>query len=111
MKIEHIQHGTVLVLVPDGALIEEEAEDFARQVRTCYQSSNVKIVLQFNNVPFIDSSGLETLLVLYGEAMAFGVELKISAPTDITRDILKATRLNNVIEMHASTPEARRSFV
>ena len=111
MKIEQIQHGTVLVLVPDGALIEEEAQDFARGVRDRFQMGNVKIVLQMNNVPFIDSAGLETLLALYGEAMALGGELKISAPTEIGRDILKATRLNNVIEVHDSTPDARRSFV
>lgn len=110
MKIEQIQHGTVVVLVPDVALIEEEVEDFARRVRQCYQEGNVKIVLQMNNVPFIDSAGLETLLALYGEALALGGELKIGAPTDIGADILKATRLNNVIEVYDSTPEARRSF-
>jgi anti-sigma B factor antagonist len=111
LKIEQIQHGTVLVLVPDGALIEEDTEEFTRRVRDCFQAGNVKIVLQLNNVPFIDSAGLETLLVLYGEALGLGGELKLSAPTDIGRDILTATRLNNVLETHASTPDARRSFV
>jgi len=111
VKIEQIQHGTVAVLVPDGALIEEESEDFAAQVRQCFQGGNAKIVLQLNNVPFIDSAGLETLLALYGEAMALGGEIKISAPTDIGHDILRATRLNNVLEVHESTPDARRSFV
>ena len=33
MKIEQIQHGTILVLVPNTALIEEEVEDFLRAVR------------------------------------------------------------------------------
>jgi len=111
LKIEQIQHGTILVLVPDAALIEEDAEEFAVRVRECFQGGNVKVVLQMNNVPFIDSAGLETLLALYGEAMALGGEVKISAPTDIGKDILKATRLNNVIEVYESTPDARRSFV
>ena len=110
MRIEQIQHGTVLVLVPEGALIEEEAGSLAERVRGAFGTGNVKVVLQLNNVPFIDSAGLETLLVLYGEAMALGGELKISAATDIGRDILKATRLNNVIEVYDSTPDARRSF-
>jgi anti-sigma B factor antagonist len=109
--MEQIQHGTVLVLVPDGALIEEEVEDFARRVRECFQAGNVKIVVQMNNVPFIDSAGLEALVALYGESTALGGELKVSAPTEIGRDIFKATRLNNVIEVHNSTPDARRSFV
>jgi len=43
--------------------------------------------------------------------MALGGELKISAPTEIGRDIFKATRLDNVVEIHESTPDARRSFV
>jgi len=111
MKIEQVQHGTVLVLVPDGALIEDDAQDFARQVRDCLLSGHNKLIIQLNNVPFIDSAGLETLLVLFGEAMAQGGEIKISTPTDIGRDILKATRLNHVIEVHSSTPDARRSFV
>ncbi len=111
MKLEQVQHGTVLVIVPDGALIEEDAEEFIRRVRECLQAGNVKIVLQLNSVPFIDSKGLEALLVLYGEAMASGGEIKISAPTDIGRDILKATRLDNVFEVYGATPDARRSFV
>ncbi len=111
IKVEQIQHGTVLVLVPDGALIEEEAEEFAETVRECFQGGNVRLVLQMNNVPFVDSAGLETLLALYGEALALGGELKLSAATDIGGDILTATRLDNVLEVYASTPDARRSFV
>ena len=111
MKVEQIQQGTVVVLVPEGALIEDESSEFASRVRECFEAGNVKIVLQLNNVPFIDSAGLETLLVLYGEALGLGGELKLSAPTDIGRDILTATRLSNVIELHTSTPDARRSFV
>jgi anti-anti-sigma factor len=111
MKIEQIQHGTVVVLVPEGALIQEDIEEFARHVRECFNAGNAKVVLQMNNVPFIDSAGLEILLALYGQAMALGGELKVSAPTDIGRDILRATRMDNVLEVHDSTPEARRSFV
>jgi len=58
MKMEQIQHGTVTVLVPDGALIEEEADDFSRRVRERLQSGSVRVVLQLNHVPFIDSAGL-----------------------------------------------------
>ncbi|MFO7900898.1 MAG: STAS domain-containing protein [Planctomycetota bacterium] len=111
MKTEHIQHGTVLVVVPDGALIEEESEGFASSVRRCFQGGNVKIILQMNNVPFIDSAGLETLVALYGEALGLGGEVKISSPTDIGRDILKATRIDSLIEVYDATPDARRSFV
>jgi anti-anti-sigma factor len=111
VKTETIQHGTIVVLVPDGALIEEEAPEFATQVRACFQTGNARVVLQMNHVPFIDSAGLETLLALYGEAMALGGEVKVSAPTEIGRDILKATRLDHVIEVYDSTPDARRSFV
>jgi len=111
VKIEQIQQGTILVLVPDGALVEEETQEFIGRVRECFQAGNVKIVFQLNNVPFVDSAGLEALLILYGEALAVGGEIKVSAPTDIGRDILKATRLQNVIEVYSSTPEARRSFV
>ena len=99
------------MLVPDGALIEEETEAFVAVVRACLKAGNVKLVLQMNSVPFVDSAGLEILLALYGEAMALGGELKVSAPTDIGRDILKATRLGNILEVYDSTPDARRSFV
>jgi anti-sigma B factor antagonist len=111
VKFEQIQHGTVTVLVPDGALIEDEVPEFAQHVRQCFQGGHVRLVLQMNRVPFIDSAGLETLLALYGEAMAFGGELKVSSPTEIASDILRATRLNNVIEVYDATPDARRSFI
>jgi anti-sigma B factor antagonist len=111
VQIERIQQGTVMVLVPDGALIEDDVPGFAEKVRVCLNHGNVRLILQMNKVPFIDSAGLEALVGLSGEAMALGGEMKMSSLTDIGRDILRATRLDNVIEVHDSTEAARRTFV
>ena len=101
----------IQVLEISGDFAGENASKAAVLLEEMRTSTEGGIAVDLKRTTFIDSVGLEALLVLYGEALALGGEIKVSAPTEIGRDILKATRLQSVIEVHPSTPEARRSFV
>ncbi|HUW32150.1 MAG TPA: STAS domain-containing protein [Planctomycetota bacterium] len=111
MKIEQSQQGTVLVLTPFGALVDSDSTHFADLLRKHLDKGNVKIIMDMNAVPFIESAGLQMLLDASEDAAACGGGLRIVNPSDIVRDILMATRLNSRIEMHKELADARRSLL
>ena len=111
MKIEQSQQGTVLVLTPGGALVDSDRTQLADLLKKHIERGNIKIILDMNAVPFIESEGLEMLLDVAEDTIAAGGGLRIVNPSDIVKDILSATRLNTRIEIHPQVADARRSLL
>ena len=111
MKIEQSQQGTVLVLTPNGALVDADQKQLAEVLSKHIEKGNVKIIVDMNAVPFIDSEGLEMLLDNAELAAGSGGGLRIVNPSEIVRDILLATRLNTRIEVFGDLLDARRSLL
>ena len=111
MKVEEVRQGTVLVLKPVGAIIEDDMEVFRRAVDEQLSNGNTRLVLDFSEVPFIDSQGLEALLDLSDQAQMFGGGIRIANCSEISRDILVATRMIGKIQVFDEVPEARKSFL
>jgi len=111
MKIEQSQQGTVTVIAPIGAVIDEDRVQLEALLDEQMSRGRVKIVLDLNAVPFIESEGLEILLDASERAASKGGGIRIANPSDIVRDIMVATRLGNKIELHAELNEARRSLL
>ena len=77
MKVEHQQVGTVDVLTPVGALVDEDAESFCRVLMDRLQSPNPRVVLSMQEVPYLDSAALEGLLGAADELAGQAVDLKL----------------------------------
>lgn len=111
MKIEQSQQGTVTVLTPVGALVDDEREQFEEVLEKLLSGGRVKVIIDMNSVPFVESKGLEMLLDASERAVSRGGGIRITNPSDIVRDILLATRLNAKIELHQELADARRSLL
>jgi anti-sigma B factor antagonist len=64
------------------------------------------IVLQLEQVPFIDSSGLGALVRLISKARAKGGDIKLCGIQQQARTALKMTNLLSLFEIYDSMPEA-----
>ncbi|HUS58776.1 MAG TPA: STAS domain-containing protein [Planctomycetota bacterium] len=111
MKIEQSQQGTVAVLVPVGALIDDDRVQFAELLKKHIEKGNVKMVVDMNSVPFVESEGLEMLLDISEAAAEAGGGLRILNPSDIVKDILLCTRLVSKLEVYHELSDARRSLL
>ena len=111
MKIEQSQQGTIAVLVPHGAIIDDDREKFSEAISKSIEGGRAKIIIDMSNVPFVESQGLEMLLDSAESASFHGGGIRIMNPSDIVRDILTATRLTSKIELHNDMLEARRSLL
>jgi anti-sigma B factor antagonist len=69
-----------------------------------------KVVLQLEEVSFVDSAGLGALVRLFGVLWANGGELKLCQLSPFLLQVLQVTNLLRIFPIYASEPEAIRAF-
>ena len=71
MKIVEKQQGAVIVLKPEGPLIESAVLEFKQRVLKTLAQSMGRFIVDMSAVPYVDSAGLEGL-VFVSEELAKG---------------------------------------
>jgi anti-sigma B factor antagonist len=101
----------VLVLLPEGEMVTGEADQQLRATleQLCEQG-DTRVVVNFSQVPYIDSSVLGQLVYGYSLLRENGGDLKILTPSPRIRDLLEVTRLVSVFEIFEDQEEAVSSW-
>ncbi|SRR6056297_1200039 len=87
------QQGAVWVLRGDQPIHAESIPELQELAETCAEQGQPRWVLDLQNVPLIDSAGLEWLWDMHKRFHSHGGTLEIAAPTPLCREILVATRV------------------
>ena len=98
----------------EGAVIVDAMGDIDINCSTEFQQAllglfNEKpelIVVNLAEVPYMDSSGVASLVKLLSRAKKSGVRLRLVAMTERVRSIFEITRLDTVFEIFATEQEA-----
>jgi len=67
------------------------------------------LVIDFNNVSYIDSSGIATFVEGLKGMMAFGGKLKLAALPAAVKEIFNFSKLDRVFEIYGSVDDALNS--
>ena len=111
IKIEERVVGQVTVLDIAGRLtIHQGAQHLEDEIRRLISQERTQIVLNLENVPYIDSGGLGELVASYGSVMKAGGALKLLHVNSRNHDLLSITRLVTVFESFDGEAEAVQSF-
>jgi anti-sigma B factor antagonist len=101
---------SVNVVSLDGALNARSAEDAKQTFRDLVEQGVTQVIVDLENVPFIDSSGLAALVsglkTLGGEA----ANLKLASPQSQARLLFELTMFDRVFEIHDSVDDALNSL-
>jgi anti-sigma B factor antagonist len=111
MKIDLQRMGSITVLSPRAAIAQGEVEEFARIVEDYRQKTNGRFVLEFSQVPFMDSKGLETLLDLVDRQQQTGQAIKVAAVPELCREIFELTGVAPRLDLFDTAESAVRSFL
>jgi anti-sigma B factor antagonist len=102
---------TISVVSFNGALNARSAEEAKQTFRTLVEQGVNQIIVDLNQVPFIDSSGLAALVsglkTLGGEAE----NLKLAAPQSQARLLFELTMFDRVFDIHDSVENAQQSLL
>ena len=110
MQINEQTQGAVTVLEPDGALTQDDADQFKDKLTEVMAESSGRVVVDLCKVPFVDSRGLEVLVEANDTLAAGGRALKLCAINETIREVLDLTGLGNRFDHFDDTNSALRSF-
>lgn len=111
MKIECHRLGTVEVLTPNGALVDEDAELFSKEVLDKLKASNPRLVVSLHEVPYMDSVALEGIADAIDELSDRAVRLKLVQVTPTCREVLELTGLASRVQFFEEVQDAVKSFL
>ena len=107
---ERITQGAVDVIRGDAPLNADHVEEVSRLLVACLNNSQPYVVLDLEDVPLIDSAGLELLLDFMEEFQELGGALKLAAPSPLVQEILAVTGMRARVEIFREALSAAGSF-
>lgn len=111
MKVERQQVGTVDVLTPVGALIDQDAESFSRLLLERLQTPNPRVIVSLQEVAYLDGVGIEGLLDATDALAARGASLKLVRVPPTCREILELTGVSMRFSFFEDVHDAVKSFL
>ena len=97
------QNGMTLVELEGPRLDASSAEDFKNGLKEMIDRGDRRIILDFERVQFMDSSGLGAVVGCL-KYMGSGGSIEIARPSETIMKILKLTRMNKIFTIHDSVP-------
>jgi anti-sigma B factor antagonist len=102
--------GVSIVQLEGRIVLGEESNALRERVKTLLNDNKKKIVMNMDNITYIDSAGLGTLVAAFHSAKAQGAVLKLSNLGAKFQEVLQVTKLLTVFEVHNNEEEAVKSF-
>jgi anti-anti-sigma factor len=105
------RQGAVDVISGDDPLNVEHVEKVAGLLEQCGGAGQPRVVLDLQNVPLIDSAGLELLLNVQDKYRQRGGALKLAVSNPLCAEILSVTGVGRHFEIFSESASAVGSFV
>ena len=104
-------HGDVTVLHPEGKItLGDGDQELGEAVRTVLERGARKIIINFEQVNYLDSSGVGELVGCYTSIKGKGGELRICGMSSKIFGLIKMTSLHSVFEVKDTEDEALIGF-
>ena len=111
MHIDERVVDTVTVLDLKGKITLGEGDEALKdKINSLVLQDRKRILLNLEDVPYIDSAGLGEIVRTYTTVSRQGGELKLVNLTTRITDLLSITKLLTVFETFESEPDALKSF-
>jgi len=95
----------------DGRMtVEDGADPFRAAVRQLIRQGRVKLLLNFQACPYIDSTALGEIVRAYTSATRQSGNLKLLNVTPRVHELLMVTKLLSVFDLFDAEAEAVKSF-
>jgi anti-anti-sigma factor len=110
MKVEAQPHGSVSVLIPHGPLAGEELDAFRQELQAAIDQKSGRVVLDMNDVPYLDSTGIQALLELCTGQQAAAARPRLAQLGETCREALDLTNVLPRLTVFDTVENAIRSY-
>jgi anti-sigma B factor antagonist len=111
MKMSQRSQNDVLILYPEGKItLGDGDQELGEAVRTALDQGARKLVINFEKVSYLDSSGVGELVGCYTSIKNKGGELRICGLNSRIFGLIKMTSLHSVFDVKDAEAEAIAGF-
>ena len=110
MQIQERKENDVVVLAVDGDIDLNSSPEMRKKFEELIVNNSVKIVVNFQNVNYIDSSGLATVIEMLQRLKKTQGELRLSNMSEKIKNLLEITKIDKLFKMYSSEAEALKEF-
>jgi anti-sigma B factor antagonist len=111
LKMTNREVDGVSIVSMDGRIVlGEESNALREKIKSLIAEGKKKIVLNMDNITFIDSAGLGTLVAAHHSAKTQGAGLRLCHLGSKFQEVLQITKLLTVFEVFNTEAEAVASF-
>lgn len=102
--VRRVGQATIVEVVGDIDL--HSSPEFQRALLTVLDENPQRVVINLSGVPYMDSSGVASLVKLLSRVRKGGVDLYLVSLSERVRSIFQITRLDSVFDIRATEAEA-----
>ena len=111
MKMSTRTHQDVTILCPEGKItLGDGDQELGEAVRTALNDGSKKILINFEKVSYLDSSGVGELVGCYTSIKSKGGELRICGMNSRIFSLITMTSLHSVFDVKDTEAEALAGF-
>ncbi len=113
MKIDVEKRGhDITIITPHGKIVSgEKVMALKETIQKLVAEGNKKIIINFEDVPFMDSTGLGVLIASYTTMQKESGHMKLIKVTDRIKDLLTITKLVTLFDCYNSEMDAIGALV
>ena len=102
--------GVSIVALDGRIVLGEESNALREKVKSMMAAGKKKVVLNMDNITFIDSAGLGTLVAAHHSVKSQGASLRLCHLGSKFQEVLQITKLLTVFDVYKTEAEAVASF-
>ena len=106
MRVTERVAGQVVILAFNGQLVFKERKIYQQALRAAKEKSPKKIVLNFQEVTYMDSAGLGLLALTSEQVKLENIDICLVSPGGVMKRILELTQLHKMIPLFENESEA-----
>ncbi len=111
MKMSTRTHQDITILCPEGKItLGDGDQELGEAVRTALNDGSKKILINFEKVSYLDSSGVGELVGCYTSIKSKGGELRICGMNSRIFSLITMTSLHSVFDVKDTEAEALTGF-
>jgi anti-sigma B factor antagonist len=110
MKIKIQEKETVVVVSPEGNIMQEDVTIFRSRLEDLIHKGRIKIVLDMSGVIYLSSMCLAVIIDIRNKLGAKHGDLKLASANSLIKNLFEITRLIRKIAIHATLEDAIAAF-
>lgn len=93
------------VIQPSGSLTFVSSPQIMQEFKSCLEANVKTVLIDLQNIDFIDSSGLGTLVSMHTKMKLAGGQLYLCSPKDQARSLLDISDMDRIFKIYSSREE------